>query len=89
MKWIKKGRIFTADEGGGWMKSHAQIPSADKASHHRLPLAQIPGESGYVFEAVETYDPPTAPLDASLWRSIASLFCRNDSSPTLATSSIR
>ncbi|MCG8443809.1 MAG: hypothetical protein MI723_18570, partial [Caulobacterales bacterium] len=27
MRWIKKGLIFTASGEGGWMNSHAQIPS--------------------------------------------------------------
>jgi len=28
MKWIKKGRIFTASGQCGWMKSHTQVPTA-------------------------------------------------------------
>ena len=28
MRWVKKGRIFTADGQFGWMNSHAQVPTA-------------------------------------------------------------
>lgn len=27
MKWLKKGRIFTADGNYGWMNTHAQVPT--------------------------------------------------------------
>ncbi|MEQ9054217.1 MAG: molybdopterin cofactor-binding domain-containing protein [Roseovarius confluentis] len=54
-----------ADEDATITFGDGQITIADKASHHRIALAQIPGEDGYVFEAVDTYDPPTAPLDAN------------------------
>jgi CO/xanthine dehydrogenase Mo-binding subunit/aerobic-type carbon monoxide dehydrogenase small subunit (CoxS/CutS family) len=33
------------------------------SSSHRIALAALPGSDGYVFEAVETYDPPARPLD--------------------------
>lgn len=42
-----------------------QITVRGRTSHHRIALAHLPGDTGYVFEAIETYDPPTAPLDAN------------------------
>jgi len=40
------------------------IHVADGAQRHQIALdALAPGDLGYVFEAIETYDPPTKPLD--------------------------
>ena len=43
------------DDGGITVKG--------RASSHRIALAALPDANGYVFEAVETYDPPARPLD--------------------------
>jgi CO/xanthine dehydrogenase Mo-binding subunit/aerobic-type carbon monoxide dehydrogenase small subunit (CoxS/CutS family) len=47
-----------AFEGGG-------IVVTGRASRHRIDLASLPPTGAFALEAVETYDPPARPLDAS------------------------
>ncbi|NNF91609.1 MAG: xanthine dehydrogenase family protein, partial [Boseongicola sp.] len=54
-----------AEEDARLVFGDGQITVEGASSHHRIALAALPDTDGYVFEAVETYDPPTRPLDAS------------------------
>ncbi|MBT8416509.1 MAG: molybdopterin-dependent oxidoreductase, partial [Silicimonas sp.] len=54
-----------AEEDARLVFGEGQITVEGASSHHRIALAALPDTDGYVFEAVETYDPPTRPLDAS------------------------
>ncbi len=53
-----------AEEDANITFSPGLIEIKDSASSHRISLSQVPGGGdAYVFEAVETYDPPARPLD--------------------------
>lgn len=36
MKWVKKGLIFSVDNNAAWMRTHAQVPTADNIGSGRL-----------------------------------------------------
>lgn len=52
-----------AEEDATLSLGDGHIRISGSSSDHTLALSDLPTENGYVFEAVETYDPPTAPLD--------------------------
>lgn len=54
-----------AEEDASMTFEKGRITVEGRAMNHRIELAQLAEGEGYVFEAVETYDPPTRPLDAS------------------------
>jgi CO/xanthine dehydrogenase Mo-binding subunit/aerobic-type carbon monoxide dehydrogenase small subunit (CoxS/CutS family) len=54
-----------AEEDATIAFGNGRITVTGKTETHGIALAQLPGDDGYVFEAIETYDPPTAPLDAN------------------------
>jgi CO/xanthine dehydrogenase Mo-binding subunit/aerobic-type carbon monoxide dehydrogenase small subunit (CoxS/CutS family) len=54
-----------AEEDATIAFGNGRITVIGKTETHGIALTLLPEDNGYVFDAVETYDPPTAPLDAN------------------------